>query len=181
MDQVIIARNKTNNSGKIQCCISSVQPVGELLSYHCSLQFLPKWVCVEGEKLTKIGGQAGEADQRILSAVKTYCVTEISKDDGLSKKSSENSVWGTFHGNSCYLDLLKKCFFELGVVVHIWNPSTWEAKQEEQELKSCLECIVKPHLTKQRVRQGWMVKLCRKQSAVYPPRTASMPSVPCSA
>lgn len=69
-----------------------------------------------------------EADERILSAVKTHCITEISKDDGLSKNSSENSVWETFHGNSCYLEPLKKCFFELGVVVHIWNPSTWEAK-----------------------------------------------------
>lgn len=49
-------------------------------------QFLPKWVCVKGEKLTEIGGQTGETDKRILSAVKTRCVTEISKDDGLSKK-----------------------------------------------------------------------------------------------
>lgn len=49
MDQVIIARNKTNNSGKIQRCISSVQPVGELLSYRCSLQFTKMGLCRGGE------------------------------------------------------------------------------------------------------------------------------------
>lgn len=53
MEQVIIASNKTDNSRKIQCCISSVQPVGELLFFAV----LTRWVCGEGEEVAETGGQ----------------------------------------------------------------------------------------------------------------------------
>ena len=34
----------------------------------------------------------------------------------------------------------------MGVVVHIWNPSSWEASQVEHESKASLDYIVRPYL-----------------------------------
>jgi hypothetical protein len=50
----------------------------------------------------------------------------------------------------------------MGVVVHIWNPSSWEASQVEHESKASLDYIVRPYLKEQREGEMGVVKSWRK-------------------